>query len=236
MESSSAQAISTIIVHLRLNYDTNAALTQIQAKVAQVRNDLPPEAEAPENRAGNGGPAVRRDLPGVLVDRPRSESDHRLSDARRPAEAQRHQRRSARRHPRRPHVRHADLAESRSDGRARHLAVGGAGSARSQQLPLGARAHEGVDGVGQPDRQHRSPDARRIPAARRERREGRGRAPWRNRRRRAGRGELRRRRPLQRRGRHVHGRVGAANGELARRGWQGARGDAGRSRPSCRPA
>src|SRR5499427_701302 len=47
MESSSAQGISTITVHLRLNYDTNAALTQIQAKVAQVRNDLPPEAEAP---------------------------------------------------------------------------------------------------------------------------------------------------------------------------------------------
>ncbi len=48
MESSSAQGLSTITVHLRLNYDTNAALTQIQAKVAQVRNDLPPEAEAPE--------------------------------------------------------------------------------------------------------------------------------------------------------------------------------------------
>src|SRR6478736_3440283 len=47
IESSSAQAISTITVHLKLNYDTNAALTQIQAKVAQVRNDLPPEAEAP---------------------------------------------------------------------------------------------------------------------------------------------------------------------------------------------
>jgi multidrug efflux pump len=47
MESSSGQAISTITVHLKLNYDTNAALTQIQAKVAQVRNDLPPEAEAP---------------------------------------------------------------------------------------------------------------------------------------------------------------------------------------------
>ena len=37
----------TITVHLKLNYDTNDALTQIQAKVAQVRNDLPPEAEAP---------------------------------------------------------------------------------------------------------------------------------------------------------------------------------------------
>src|ERR1700747_745713 len=47
MESSSAQGLSTILVHLKLNYDTNAALTQIQAKVAQVRNDLPPEAEAP---------------------------------------------------------------------------------------------------------------------------------------------------------------------------------------------
>src|SRR6185437_12482019 len=47
MESQSAQGISTISVHLKLNYDTNAALTQIQAKVAQVRNDLPPEAEAP---------------------------------------------------------------------------------------------------------------------------------------------------------------------------------------------
>src|ERR671932_1499315 len=47
MESSSSQGISTITVHLKLNYDTNAALTQIQSKVAQVRNDLPPEAEAP---------------------------------------------------------------------------------------------------------------------------------------------------------------------------------------------
>jgi len=47
MESSSAQGVSTITVHLKLNFDTNAALTQIQSKVAQVRNDLPPEAEAP---------------------------------------------------------------------------------------------------------------------------------------------------------------------------------------------
>jgi multidrug efflux pump len=47
IESSSTQGTSTITVHLKLNYDINAALTQIQAKVAQVRNDLPPEAEAP---------------------------------------------------------------------------------------------------------------------------------------------------------------------------------------------
>src|ERR1041384_9017 len=47
VESSSAQGLSTITVHLKLNYDTNAALTQVQSKVAQVRNDLPPEAAAP---------------------------------------------------------------------------------------------------------------------------------------------------------------------------------------------
>src|SRR3954452_23753023 len=47
MESSSGQGVSTITVHLKLNFDTNTALTQVQAKVAQVRNTLPPEAEAP---------------------------------------------------------------------------------------------------------------------------------------------------------------------------------------------
>jgi len=47
MESTSAQSLSTIMVHLKINYDTTAALTQIQAKVAQVRNDLPPDSQVP---------------------------------------------------------------------------------------------------------------------------------------------------------------------------------------------
>src|ERR1700746_629971 len=47
MESTSAQGLSTIQVHLKINYDTTAALTQIQVKVAQVRNDLPPDAQIP---------------------------------------------------------------------------------------------------------------------------------------------------------------------------------------------
>ena len=47
MESTSAQGLSTILVHLKINFDTTAALTQIQAKVAQVRNDLPPDAQIP---------------------------------------------------------------------------------------------------------------------------------------------------------------------------------------------
>src|SRR5215831_15975103 len=47
VESSSAQGLSTITVHLKLNYDTNAALAEISSKVDQVRNDLPPEAQVP---------------------------------------------------------------------------------------------------------------------------------------------------------------------------------------------
>ena len=87
IESSSAQGVSTITVHLKLNYDTNAALTQIQAKVAQVRNDLPPEAEAPIIELETADVAVRRDVPRLLLEGPRPEPDHRLPDARRAAEA-----------------------------------------------------------------------------------------------------------------------------------------------------
>jgi multidrug efflux pump len=47
MESMSQQGTSTISVHLKLNYDPNAALAQIQTKVEQVRNQLPPASQLP---------------------------------------------------------------------------------------------------------------------------------------------------------------------------------------------
>jgi multidrug efflux pump len=47
IESESRAGLSTIRVFLRLNYDNNAALAQISSKIDQVRNELPPEAEAP---------------------------------------------------------------------------------------------------------------------------------------------------------------------------------------------
>jgi len=47
IESSSAMSLSTINVHLRLNYDPLKAMTEISAKVNQVRGDLPPESEVP---------------------------------------------------------------------------------------------------------------------------------------------------------------------------------------------
>ena len=47
IESQSAQGLSTINVRLKLNYDPIKALAEINSRVNQVRNDLPPEAELP---------------------------------------------------------------------------------------------------------------------------------------------------------------------------------------------
>jgi multidrug efflux pump len=47
IESKSLQGFSTINARLKLNYDATKALADITAKVNQVRNDLPPEAEVP---------------------------------------------------------------------------------------------------------------------------------------------------------------------------------------------
>ena len=47
LQSQSSQGMSTITARLKLNYDSNKALSEISSKVNQVRGDLPPEAEIP---------------------------------------------------------------------------------------------------------------------------------------------------------------------------------------------
>ena len=47
LQSQSSQGSSTITAHLKLNYDSNKALSEISSKVNQERNNLPPEAEVP---------------------------------------------------------------------------------------------------------------------------------------------------------------------------------------------
>src|SRR3954465_14368206 len=47
LQSQSSQSRSTITARLKLNYDSNKALSEISSKVNQVRGDLPPEAEIP---------------------------------------------------------------------------------------------------------------------------------------------------------------------------------------------
>lgn len=50
IDSTSAMSMSTVNVHLKLNYDPLKAMTEISAKVNQVRGTLPPEAEVPSIR------------------------------------------------------------------------------------------------------------------------------------------------------------------------------------------
>ena len=47
VDSQSRLGVSTINAHLKINYEPTKALAEISAKVNQVRNDLPPEAEIP---------------------------------------------------------------------------------------------------------------------------------------------------------------------------------------------
>src|SRR5215475_11173498 len=47
LSSSSSTGSSVITATLRLNYDSNRALTEINTKVASVRNQLPPQAQQP---------------------------------------------------------------------------------------------------------------------------------------------------------------------------------------------
>ena len=56
--ATSTQGVSTIEAHMRLNYDPNAAVAEIQAKVASQRNVLPEEAEDPVIDSTTGDPTA----------------------------------------------------------------------------------------------------------------------------------------------------------------------------------
>src|SRR3979411_2607606 len=55
MSSSSSAGVSVITATLRLNYDSSRALTEINTKVASVRNQLPQQAQQP-GPTGEAGP------------------------------------------------------------------------------------------------------------------------------------------------------------------------------------
>ena len=227
MESSSAQALSTITVHLKLNYDTNAALTQIQAKVAQVRNDLPPEAEAPIielETADKQFAAIYLGFSSTDLD-PNQITDYltRVVQPKLSAISG---------------VQRADILGDRTfamriwlkpDRMAAHGISPSAvreALARNNYLSALGRTKGSMVSVNLvANTDLRTPEEFRQLVVKEERR--RRRPARRDRRRRARRRELRRGRPLQRRDGDVHGRLGAADRQLARRDRQGARGDAG---------
>ena len=86
MTSTSQTGVSTITVNLRLNYDADKALTEINTKVNSVLNQLPPGTQQPALTV-QGRPDHRRDVYRLQQRRAGSQPDHRLSDARRAAQA-----------------------------------------------------------------------------------------------------------------------------------------------------
>ncbi len=58
LSSSSSQGRSLIEAHMRLNFDSNAAVAEIQAKVASQRNVLPAEADDPVITSQTGDPTA----------------------------------------------------------------------------------------------------------------------------------------------------------------------------------
>src|SRR2546427_1952974 len=47
LESTSRAGLSTVTIHLKLNYNATAALAEVTARLQQVRSELPAQAEAP---------------------------------------------------------------------------------------------------------------------------------------------------------------------------------------------
>jgi multidrug efflux pump len=143
LESSSAQGVSTITVHLKLNFDTNAALTQIQAKVAQVRNNLPPEAEAPVidlQTADNQFAAIYLGFSSADLDQNQI-TDYLMRVVQPKLSAI-------------SGVQRADILGDRTFAMRVWLKP-------EKMAALGispSQVHQGVDGIGQSHRQHRSPD------------------------------------------------------------------------------
>jgi len=86
LSSNSTQGRSLIEARMRLNFDPNAAVAEIQAKVASQRNVLPAEADDPVISSQTGDPTAR-DVHRLLQRHDEAVADHRLPPARGAAEA-----------------------------------------------------------------------------------------------------------------------------------------------------
>ena len=163
IESQSAQGLSTITVRLKLNYDTNARARRDQRQGGPGAQRPAARGRGAGHQHRDGRHAVRRDVPRVS---PRTILEqNQITDyliARRPAAALGHRRRAARRHPRRPHLRHAHLAQARPHGGARASARRRCATRwppTTTSPPSGQTKGSLVS--GQPHRQHRPADRSR---------------------------------------------------------------------------
>ena len=117
-ESTSAQGVSTITARLKLNYDSNKALSEISSKVNQVRGDLPPEAEIPVINIVPADSQFASAYLSFTSDILQANEITDYLDPHRAAAPDRDRGRAAGGDSWRPHFRHAHLAEAGPDGGA----------------------------------------------------------------------------------------------------------------------
>ena len=101
----------------QLRLHQGAGRDQLQGRPGARRPAARGRGAGHQHRVGRQ--PVRLGLPELLLRVPAAERDHRLPGARGAAAADRGRGRAAGRHPRRPHLRHAHLAQARPDGGAR---------------------------------------------------------------------------------------------------------------------
>ena len=162
MTASSAQGQSTVTAYVRLNYDPNVAMTDVMAKVQQVKYQIPRRGQRP------GHPEVDRrhdrgDVHGLFQPGAHRTRDYRLPHPRRPATACHGPGRGPGRDPGRSALRHAGLARPRPAGGARHLGCRRAGRDPREQFPVGTRTGEGLLQRHRHRRRHRTHQPRGLP-------------------------------------------------------------------------
>ena len=143
MTASSAQGQSTVTAYVRLNYDPNVAMTDVMAKVQQVKYQIPQEANDPVILKSTGDTTAvmymgfsSPELTGPAI------TDY--LNSRRPAPARDRSGSGAGRDPGRPAIRDADLARSGPVGRTRHLGCGRAAGHPARTISSRHRARPRV--------------------------------------------------------------------------------------------
>ena len=109
--SQSRLGVSTVSVRMRLNTDPNAALTEVTAKVQQVRAQLPDGRRRSGHHEGHR-PDLRADVSHLRESGDEFRAGYRVSHARDPAALRDARRRRRGRDPWRPRILHAGLDRS----------------------------------------------------------------------------------------------------------------------------
>ena len=120
LTSTSIQGTSTITAYIQLNYDPSQALTDVMAKVQQVKYLMPTAGAGPDHPQGDR-PDHRGHVYRLRQPRRCKRGDLGLPDPGGAAAAVDRRRRRLGRHPRRPDLRDAAVARPGAHGRARHL-------------------------------------------------------------------------------------------------------------------